>query len=54
VDRITTFNSLATINPSQRQAVEYGVGSELASARPLLVIAGAGSGSTKSLTQRVA
>jgi DNA helicase-2/ATP-dependent DNA helicase PcrA len=41
------------LNPAQRRAVEHGVGPE-ALARPLLVIAGAGSGKTNTLAHRVA
>ena len=46
---------LAKLNPEQRQAVEHGVG-PLADgpAKPLLVIAGAGSGKTNTLAHRVA
>jgi DNA helicase-2/ATP-dependent DNA helicase PcrA len=43
---------LADLNPSQREAAEYGSGS--AAAGPLLVIAGAGSGKTSTLAHRVA
>src|SRR5579871_5075301 len=38
---------LATLNPEQRRAVEH-------DARPLLIIAGAGSGKTNTLAHRVA
>ena len=44
---------LAELNRGQRQAVEYGVGINGAPG-PLLVIAGAGSGKTKTLAHRVA
>src|SRR5882724_7003708 len=44
---------LEKLNPDQRAAVEHGVG-EGADARPLLVIAGAGSGKTDTLAHRVA
>ena len=46
---------LAKLNPEQRRAVEHGVGA-LADglAKPLLVIAGAGSGKTNTLAHRVA
>ena len=43
---------LAKLNPDQRAAVEHGVHD--ADARPLLVIAGAGSGKTDTLAHRVA
>ena len=44
---------LTELNREQRQAVEYGVGTEAGSG-PLLVIAGAGSGKTNTLAHRVA
>ena len=43
---------LARLNPAQRQAVAHGAGGD--EARPLLVIAGAGSGKTNTLAHRVA
>ena len=43
---------LAKLNPEQRRAVEHGGGA--ASAAPLLIIAGAGSGKTNTLAHRVA
>ena len=43
---------LDRLNPEQRLAVEHGVGAQ--DARPLLVIAGAGSGKTDTLAHRVA
>jgi len=50
-----THDYLADLNPEQKCAVKHGVkdGSALDS-RPLLVIAGAGSGKTKTLAHRVA
>jgi ATP-dependent DNA helicase UvrD/PcrA len=46
---------LDRLNPEQRQAVEHGVGEVNGlSNRPLLVIAGAGSGKTSTLAHRVA
>src|ERR1044071_2688633 len=44
---------LATLNAEQRRAVEHGSGS-LDEALPLLIIAGAGSGKTNTLANRVA
>ena len=44
---------LEKLNPQQRRAVEHG-GRRCADARPLLVIAGAGSGKTNTLAHRVA
>ncbi|MGZ5842152.1 MAG: UvrD-helicase domain-containing protein, partial [Xanthobacteraceae bacterium] len=44
---------LEKLNPDQRAAVEHGVGAG-ADTRPLLVIAGAGSGKTDTLAHRVA
>ena len=46
--------ALATLNDEQRAAVEHGVGALAADHRPLLVIAGAGSGKTSTLAHRVA
>ena len=43
---------LEKLNPQQRRAVEHG-GLPLAEARPLLIIAGAGSGKTSTLAHRV-
>src|SRR6266480_2438028 len=50
-----THDYLADLNEEQRRAVKHGVkdGSSVR-ARPLLVIAGAGSGKTKTLAHRVA
>ena len=46
---------LAKLNPEQRRAVEHGVGPQADGlAKPLLVIAGAGSGKTNTLAHRVA
>ncbi|NIA00188.1 ATP-dependent helicase [Massilia sp. CCM 8734] len=44
----------ASLNPAQRAAVEHDIGVAAADARPLLVIAGAGSGKTNTLAHRVA
>ncbi|MDQ1921732.1 ATP-dependent helicase [Massilia pseudoviolaceinigra] len=44
----------ASLNPAQRAAVEHDIGVAAGSARPLLVIAGAGSGKTNTLAHRVA
>ena len=46
---------LATLNPKQREAVEYGIKpGKTKGIGPLLIIAGAGSGKTKALAYRVA
>src|SRR6201992_1144589 len=45
---------LDTLNPEQRRAVEHGVTADGHVGRPLLVIAGAGSGKTNTLAHRVA
>lgn len=44
----------ASLNDAQREAVEHDIGVPLAQSRPLLVIAGAGSGKTNTLAHRVA
>ena len=49
-----TDDFLAPLNAQQRLAVEHGTGTGTADARPLLVIAGAGSGKTNTLACRVA
>ena len=49
------FDYLRDLNPEQRRAVEYGVKPGAADrARPLLAIAGAGTGKTKTLAHRAA
>src|SRR6516225_6624088 len=46
---------LTDLNKEQRRAVKHGIGSESATkASPLLVIAGAGTGKTKTIAHRVA
>ncbi len=50
-----SHGDLDELNPAQRAAVEHGVSANAAAAgRPLLIIAGAGSGKTKTLAHRVA
>jgi len=44
----------AELNPEQRAAVQHGTGDQATDSRPLLVIAGAGSGKTNTLAHRVA
>ncbi|RUT67505.1 ATP-dependent helicase, partial [Flavobacterium cupreum] len=44
----------ASLNPEQRAAVEHDIGAADGVSRPLLVIAGAGSGKTNTLAHRVA
>ncbi len=46
------IDPFASLNPEQRAAVEHDIGAELV--RPLLVVAGAGSGKTNTLAHRVA
>jgi DNA helicase-2/ATP-dependent DNA helicase PcrA len=48
----TAPDPFATLNPEQRAAVEHDIGA--AEPRPLLVVAGAGSGKTNTLAHRVA
>jgi DNA helicase II / ATP-dependent DNA helicase PcrA len=45
-------HSLMDLNEGQRKAVEYGIGAGR-TAGPLLIIAGAGTGKTKTLAHRV-
>ena len=45
---------LQSLNPQQREAATHGTGDTAADKRPLLVIAGAGSGKTNTLAHRVA
>ena len=45
---------LESLNPQQREAATHGTGDGAADTRPLLVIAGAGSGKTNTLAHRVA
>src|SRR5215212_275464 len=45
---------LASLNPQQREAATHGTGDSAGDTRPLLVIAGAGSGKTNTLAHRVA
>jgi len=49
-----TQSYLEKLNPEQRRAVEYGIGPIGTAHRPLLVIAGPGSGKTNALAHRVA
>src|SRR2546430_16127867 len=50
-----SFDYLADLNNAQREAVEHGFADgSFRNAGPLLVIAGAGSGKTKTLAHRVA
>src|SRR4051794_1749771 len=44
----------ASLNPEQRAAVEHDIDVQAGQARPLLVVAGAGSGKTNTLAHRVA
>jgi DNA helicase II / ATP-dependent DNA helicase PcrA len=49
-----TPDPLAELNPQQREAATHGTGESAGDTRPLLVIAGAGSGKTNTLAHRVA
>ena len=48
----TTDDPFASLNAEQRAAVEHDIGADIV--RPLLVVAGAGSGKTNTLAHRVA
>ncbi|MEX5747799.1 ATP-dependent helicase [Massilia sp. X63] len=52
LDQPATDDPFAALNPEQRAAVEHDLGA--ATVRPLLVVAGAGSGKTNTLAHRVA
>ena len=51
---VVAVDPFEALNAEQRQAVEHGLGCESADTRPLLIIAGAGSGKTNTLAYRVA
>ena len=51
---VIAVDPFEALNAEQRQAVEHGLGCESADTRPLLIIAGAGSGKTSTLAYRVA
>ena len=51
-DHTTADDPFASLNPAQRAAVEHDIGAP--ATRPLLVVAGAGSGKTNTLAHRVA
>lgn len=51
---VIAVDPFEALNAEQRQAVEHGLGCESADTRPLLIIAGAGSGKTNTLAYRVA
>src|SRR3954452_1347528 len=53
-ESVQASEHLAGLNEAQRAAVEHGSGDRSGDCRPLLVIAGAGSGKTKTLAHRVA
>jgi len=53
-DPIAPGDPYASLNQEQRAAVEHDIGAAAGQARPLLVIAGAGSGKTSTLAHRVA
>lgn len=51
---VTATDPFAALNAQQRVAVEHDIGADAQDLRPLLVIAGAGSGKTNTLAHRVA
>jgi DNA helicase II / ATP-dependent DNA helicase PcrA len=51
---VSSTRHLDRLNPTQRQAVEFGVPASGSISGPLLVIAGAGSGKTNTIVHRVA
>jgi DNA helicase-2/ATP-dependent DNA helicase PcrA len=51
---VVSDDPFASLNEEQRAAVEHDIGAAAGTARPLLVIAGAGSGKTSTLAHRVA
>ena len=51
---VIAVDPFEALNAEQRRAVEHGLGCESADTRPLLIIAGAGSGKTNTLAYRVA
>jgi DNA helicase-2/ATP-dependent DNA helicase PcrA len=51
---VSQDDPFASLNPAQRDAVEHDIALPAAQSRPLLVIAGAGSGKTSTLAHRVA
>lgn len=53
-DSAVSDDPFASLNEAQREAVEHDIGVPPALSRPLLVIAGAGSGKTNTLAHRVA
>jgi DNA helicase-2/ATP-dependent DNA helicase PcrA len=53
-DTAALADPYAALNPQQRAAVDHDIGVAAGQARPLLVIAGAGSGKTNTLAHRVA
>jgi DNA helicase-2/ATP-dependent DNA helicase PcrA len=50
----TAVDPFADLNEAQRQAVMHGIGANATDTRPLMVIAGAGSGKTNTVAHRVA
>lgn len=54
LDTATSTDPFSLLNDQQRAAVEHGIGPNASDARPLLIIAGAGSGKTNTLAHRVA
>lgn len=54
ISKATSADPFASLNAQQRAAVEHDIGADSQDLRPLLIVAGAGSGKTNTLAHRVA